>query len=81
MPLDPAYDIARAQRRGETRPVDPELREARSRITADLRAELRTAFAELAQRNDRLEASIMRLEVRVSRLEGSRKPGRPRRRS
>ena len=44
--MDPPCDIDKVPERGETWPVDPEMREALDRLGADLRGEMQTSAAE-----------------------------------
>ena len=45
--MSPCCDIDKVQTRGETRPVDPELREALAQVVLDLRGEIQTLGTDL----------------------------------
>jgi hypothetical protein len=59
----PRCDIDKARGRGETWPVDPELRDALNQVAADLRDEIRSGDTETREALDRLGADL-RGEIR-----------------
>ncbi len=61
----PRCDIDKARGRGETWPVDPELREALNQVVVDLRGEIRSGDAETREALDRLGADL-RGEIRTA---------------
>ncbi len=54
----PPCDIDKVTERGETWPVDPELRDALNQLTVDLRSEIRSGDAETREALDRLGADL-----------------------
>ena len=64
----PPCDIDKVTERGETWPVDPELRDALNQLTVDLRGEIRSGDAETREALDRLGADL-RGEIRTAVVE------------
>jgi hypothetical protein len=60
----PRSDIDKARERGETCPVDPELREALNQLAEDLRGEIRSGDAE-TRRHSGVIGESLRGEIRA----------------